>query len=239
MKYYLYETAVRYADLAENGCLSATAALGMMQEAAALASATCGLGPMDTQKTAWALVGWKLHFHQRPRWNTPLTVRTWPRTMSNHTSDRDFIITDAAGEKVITATSRWLLLDTVTGRVAKVTDEILSRYELGDERAMDAELPANGKCPPGSPCTFTYTVLRRDIDTLHHVNNLHYLSLARQALPEELSSAHFADIEIIYKRQIKLGATVHFFYSPTEDGKHLVEIKDENDLKTHALIWFA
>ena len=31
---------------------------------------------------------------------------------------------------------------------------------------------------------FSYTVGRRDIDTNHHVNNIHYLDFALEALPQ-------------------------------------------------------
>lgn len=238
MVYYDYHTTVRYSDLSEDNRLSATAILGLMQESAARASARCGLGLQDSRKVAWALCAWKLQIHKRTPWSTALTIRTWPRLMSKHVSDRDFLITDESGDLVVSATSRWLLLDTTTGRVATVTDEISSLYELSDERALEDDIPANGRVPDDAPRTFTYKVMNRDIDTLHHMNNLHYLDLAREALPADLVSHHFDNVEIIYKRQIKLGATVHFYYAKTEDGKHLVEIKDEDDNKTHALIWF-
>lgn len=238
MAYYDYHTSVRYSDLSEDSRLSATAILGLMQEAAARASDQCGFGPRDTRKFAWALCGWKLQIHKRTKWAEKLTIRTWPRTMSNHTSDRDFLILNESGETVVSATSRWLLLDTTTGRVGKVTEEISSHYTFSDERALAEDIPANGRVPAGTPRAFCYKVMNRDIDTLHHMNNLHYLDLAREALPAELVSHHFDNIEIIYKRQIKLGATVHFYCAKTEDGKYLVEIMDENDCKTHALIWF-
>jgi len=237
MTYYDFSTTVRYSDLAENARLSDTAILGMMQEAAARASDRCGFGPRDTRVYAWALCGWKFHIHKHVKWAENLTIRTWPRTMAHRTSDRDFIITDESGERVVSATSRWLLLDCATGRAAKVTDEIVSHYELSDARALDGEIPANGRSPEGTPLAFSYTVMQRDIDTLHHMNNLHYLSLAREALPPELTAHPFDNIEIIYKRQIKLGATVHFYHSFT-DGKHLIEIMDQDNVKTHALLWF-
>lgn len=237
MIYFDYPVSVRYSDLAEDGALSETAILGMMQEAAARASDLCGFGPRNTRIYAWALCGWKFRIHKKIGWAETLNVRTWPRTMAHRTSDRDFIITDKNGDTVVSATSRWLLLDCATGKAAKITDEITSRYEFSDERALDEEIPANGRSPEGTPLAYAYTVVHRDIDTLHHMNNLHYLDLAREALPEAIRTQHFENIEIVYKRQIKLGDTVHFYYSCTE-GKHLVEIMDGEDKKTHALLWF-
>ena len=100
-------------------------------------------------------------------------------------------------------------------------------------------MASNGKSPEGAVVTFTYTALRRDLDMFHHINNLHYLELAREALPEAVLAEEPATVEILYKRQIKLGDKVQFFYSyDPEEKKHLVELKDAAGKKSHALVWF-
>ena len=236
MIYYDYPVSVRYSDLTEDNCLSDTAILDMMQEAA-LVNDPCETGTPETQTNVWVLCGWKFRVYRRPGWEERLTVRTWLRGMAHHTCDRDFIITDETGEKVVSATSRWLLLDCATGKVANVTDEILRLYAFSNERALDEDIPDGKGSAEGAKCVLSYTVMRRDIDTLHHMNNIHYLTLAREALPAELSLHHFENIEIIYKRQIKLGETVHFCYSSVE-GKHLVEVMDSEECTSHALIRF-
>ena len=239
MSYYEYHTRVQYSDLGEDGLLSATGMLRLMQEAACEDSAGRGISPyiMDSDGFGWVLCGWKLKISRRPVWGTALTVRTWPRAMAVHTSDRDFQMLDDRGEVLMAATSRWLLLNTVTGRVDRLTPAISDRYELWDHRALEEELPTGGRSGSDAVCAFAYTVLHRDIDTLHHMNNLHYLELAREALPPEAQGQDFANIEILYKRQIKLGERVRFLYSCPE-GRHFVEIQDEEGKRTHALLWF-
>ena len=146
-------------------------------------------------------------------------------------------ILDGAGNTILAATSRWLLLDLHTGRATTVTPALAQRYALWDHKAIPGEIPANGRSPEGAAETFAYTALGRDLDTFHHVNNLHYLELAREALPPETAAADLPNVEILYKRQIRKGDTVHFLCSCT-DGKHLVELKDSSLKKTHALLWF-
>ncbi len=240
MNYYDYQTTVNYSDLGEDGGLSQTGALRIMQEAACFASAAVGCAPGQLQEdfgVGWILVGWKLRMDAHPAWGTPITVRTWPRRMDVHFSDRDFLILDGAGNTILAATSRWLLLDLRTGRATTVTPALAQRYALWDHKAIPGEIPANGRSPEGAAETFAYTALGRDLDTFHHVNNLHYLELAREALPPEAAAADLPNVEILYKRQIRKGDTVHFLYSCT-DGKHLVELKDSSLKKTHALLWF-
>ncbi len=240
MNMYDYPESVQYPDLAEDNRLSPTGALRMMQEGSARASAAQGFGPEDTVRRglAWALVGWKLRLLRRPAWAAPLTVRTWPRAMDVHTSDRDFLILDQAEETVAAATSRWLLIDTATGHVAKISEEIRALYRLNAARAVEGDAPSHLTRGPGEARRIcSYTVLRRDIDTLHHMNNLHYLEVAREALPAHLADLPFENFEILYKRQIRLGETVDLCYA-FEEGKHVVELRNQDGRKTHALLWF-
>ena len=240
MNYYDYQTTVNYSDLGEDGLLSPSGALRLMQEAACMDSAAVGCAPKDLMKNhgvGWVLVGWKIHFSSRPEWGVPLSVKTWPRRIAGHLSDRDFTITDGSGTPVLAATSRWLLLDLSTGHVGQVSEALAAAYTIWDHKAVEGEIPTTGRSPADAVETFTYTALRRDLDTFHHVNNLHYLELAREAMPEDVAQICFPNVEILYKRQIKRGDTVHFFYS-CQEGRHLVELKDSTLKKTHALLWF-
>lgn len=239
MEHYTYPCAVEYPDLAEDALFSHRGMMRIMQEAACYDSARVDFGPFDMEKNgmSWIICGWKMRLDRRPVWSTPLTVQTWPRAMSAMTSDRDFEIRDAHGELVGAASSRWLLLNVSTGHAAAVTPEIAALYDLDDCRALPDDLPANGKGPADAVETFTYTARRRDLDMFHHMNNINYLDLAREALPEEVANSFLPNVEILYKRQIRKGDIVHFFYSYS-DGKHLVELKDADCRKTHALLWF-
>jgi len=81
---------------------------------------------------------------------------------------------------------------------------------------------------------YEYTAMRRDLDANHHVNNANYLELAYEALPEDVA-IEFNNIEICYKRQIKLGETVSFSYSE-ENGVHIVCITSDEGKVLHAIL---
>ena len=85
--------------------------------------------------------------------------------------------------------------------------------------------------------TYTYTSERRDIDTNHQVNNLFYLDFAYSALPEEIYNNRFDlnNIEITYKKEIKLGDTIKCKYA-FENSKHIVVIFSEDEKTVHAVI---
>lgn len=217
--------------------------LRILQEAAAIASDEVGYGLKDIPHTGvhWILTGWRVELKKRPYWRAPLRVETWPRTMDGFVSDRDFIAW-SGNEAAARGTSRWILMDIHTGKVTRVTDAVRTAYkDQMDARELfpDESLHSSGRTPGGTPAAFEIVVGRRDIDTNFHVNNLHYLDYAVEALPQEVYENFPDTVEIAFRRQILLGTPIRCLYTLTEDGKHQVEIQSENNGKIthHAFIW--
>ena len=217
--------------------------LRILQEAASVASDECGYGIKDLDRTGvhWILSGWRLEFLNRPGWRAPLTVRTWPRAFDGFLSDRDFLI--YTGETpVARATSKWFLVSAATGRITRISEEVRSAYRSQTDSlaVFDAPLPTNGRSPADAAVTFSSTVGRRDIDTNHHVNNIHYLDYALEAIPGEVFHDLPATVEIVFRKQLLLDAPFRCLYARTEDGKHQVEIQSGDGTRpTHnAYVWF-
>ena len=81
-----------------------------------------------------------------------------------------------------------------------------------------------------------YKVMRRDIDINKHVHNLYYLDFAYEALPENVYNTNkFNNVEIMYKRQIKLDDNIICYYTQNEN-ENIVTIKSEDDKTLHAII---
>jgi len=242
---YVYRTGVAYSDVGPDGLLSQGGILRILQEAAAVASDDVGYGLKDIPRTGvhWILSGWRLELNQRPGWRAELEVETWPRTMEGFLSDRDFLAWEVAGgERRLAArgTSRWLLVDARTGKIVRVTDRVREAYDLDQETLFRTPIPNNGKTPDDAPVTFRTAVGRRDIDTNLHVNNIHYLDYAVEALPEEVYHDLPDTVDIVFRRQILLGTPIQCLYARTEDGRHQVEIRSERNgtVTHHAFVWF-
>lgn len=234
-----------YSDIGPDGLLSRGGLLRAFQEAASVASDDVGYGLKDVARTRvhWILSGWRLEVVRRPAWRAALEVETWPRTLNGFLSDREFLAWEAAGEErrlIARGTSKWLLVDAETGKITRVTDRVRAAYELGEEALFATPIPSNGKTPPGTPAAFRTVVGRRDIDTNRHVNNIHYLDYAIEALPEEVYRTLPDTVEIVFRKQILLGTPIQCLYVRTEEGKHQVEIRSESDgeIVHHAFIWF-
>lgn len=230
-----------YSDLGQDRRLDRRGYLRILQEAASIASDEVGYGIKDIERNGvfWILSGWRLEVLERPLWRSHLTVQTWPRMPDGFFSDRDFLIYH--GETLAArAASRWFLVSTATGRITRITEQVRSAYELDDRVLFDTPIPSSGKSPADAQVTFSTTVGRRDIDTNHHVNNIHYLDYALEALPQDVFDDLLATVEVIFRRQILLGTPIRCLYSRTEDGRHQVEIQsgDGEKVTHHAFVWF-
>lgn len=241
--HFIYETTVAYSDIGPDQRLSHQGLLRILQEAASVASDEVGYGLKDIPRNGvhWILTGWRLELSSRPWWRTDLRVETWPRTMDGFASDRSFLVY-AGEERIARADSRWVLVSMETGKPVRVSAAVRDAYQpqLDDMELFGGKpIPHNGRTPEGTPAVFEMTVGRRDIDTNYHVNNLHYLDYAIEALPEVYRDLP-ATVEIVFRRQILLGTPIRCLYSQTEDGKHQVEIQSESGDKVthHAFVWF-
>lgn len=234
-----------YSDLGPDGLLSRAGLLRSLQEAASIASDNVGFGLKDIPRTGvhWILSAWRLEMAARPSWRSALEVETWPRALEGFSSERDYLvweIADGARRLAARGTSKWLLLDAKTNKITRVTDRVRAAYATEEEALFRDPIPKNGKSPAGAAVTFQTTVGRRDIDTNLHVNNIHYLDYAVEALPEEVYEALPDTVDIVFRKQILLGTPIQCLYSRTEDGKHQVEIRSGQDGEAvhHAYVWF-
>lgn len=232
-----FHTRVSYADIDENFCLTMPAAMRMMQEAAVLDSDRAGYSIRDIERTRviWMLVRWRVRMLGTAHWDESLTVTTWPRSMDKVTSTRCFRVMDSQGQAIAVAETDWLLANTDTGRAMRIPPEVAQAYELVDEEVFDTPMPALSK--EIGELTYTGTVLHRDIDTNHHVNNLVYLSYAREGLPREEADRHFREVVVRYHRQLLRGDQILCFYQHTPQG-HQVQICKDDPNHIHCTVLF-
>lgn len=149
------------------------------------------------------LLYWKIKVYKRPRWNTEVTVKTWAREFLKVSSWRDFEAYDNDGNLIVIGTTEWVLIDVKTGSIAKIPDKLREDYKLLNKKVFDEEISGKLKPEEKMKKIYEYTGDRRDIDANHHVNNVVYLELAYDAFPNDVKF-NFSNIEIHYKKQIKL-----------------------------------
>lgn len=162
-----------------------------------------GLNNIEQTGYTWMLLYWKIKVINRPRWNSELTIKTWPRAFEKVSSWRDFEVYDQAGNLVVIATTQWVLIDVKSQKISRITETMQEEYGIEPKSVFEEELTGRLKPEENTKKITEYTATKRDIDANHHVNNANYLDIAYDVLPEDLST-NFENLEIYYKKQIKL-----------------------------------
>lgn len=206
--------------------------LRMMQEIAAAHSDSLGISinHIEEKPYTWLLLNWKLRVFSRPAWNSKLIVKTWPSSSDKLYSYRDFEIYTDNNKLVAQATSKWVLINLDTLNIEKTSEEILDIYKPSNTFLFEEPI-SKLKEPTDYEFIKDYTIARSDLDINGHVNNLSYLKFAINILPEDVyKNVDFRDIEIMYKKECKLGDKVACIYSKNGDT-HTIAIKSQ-DLST-------
>ena len=240
MDTFIYTTTCNYSDLSPNGTLSNVGFLKMFQEAASCHSAFIGYGPTDSPKTncVWIILSWKLKVFSRPEWNTKLEIKTWANIYADTFSYRDFEIYDESHNLLAIASSKWVIVDYITRHISKIPKEVSDKFNSSNKPVFGDKVNIKLKEPVNLANSFDYTVLRRDLDTNIHVNNLNYLRFAEEALPEDIyNKFEINNVEIMYKTEAKLNNTLSLNYSLTNDFEHIVSIKTGNTLNAIIKMW--
>lgn len=235
------EYYVKLSEIGKENKITNKALLGILEDIGGVHSNIAGYGipTMDKTHLTWILLDWKVQVIRRPNYAENIKVTTWSKDAVKCYAYRDFKVYDEQGNIIILAASKWVLVDTIKGKIVRIENDILEKYkpEL-DVSAFDKEVDDFPKMhePVEYQYETEYKVRKADIDVNNHMHNLNYVDLANEALPEDVyKKAQLNNLRITYKKEIKLGETVKCKYS-FADGKHFVVVKSQDDKSIHALI---
>lgn len=223
---------VRANDIEESGKITNRGILSFLENVACKHSDIAGYGCMDIPTTylSWVLLHWKLEVLKRASYGEKVIVKTWARCAHKCFTLRDFEMYNEKGTLLCRASSKWSLINTETASIARITDDILSKYEIEEKSVFHEEDIAKLKEPElSSAPNFSFSVLRRDIDFNHHMHNLYYLDYAYEALPKQIYEEEEKNhLEIMFKTGAKLGDVVNCYYTNSENADFIVMKNDEN-----------
>ena len=230
---------IGYLDVDKENKLTNKAIINIMQDVAGGHSELIHNGLNDKEKigTAWILLNWKVEVFFRPKYKDILTVNTWARKLEKCFSYRDFEM--YANKKLVAkAESKWVLVDAKTAKITKIPLEVIEKYNPEDKEVFKDKLEEKLQEPQNAKKVYEEEVGRTKIDTNNHLNNVYYLDLAIESLPEEVyEKEELNNIEIMYKKASKYREKLECYYAK-ENEKHVVAIKDkENNIHAIIRLW--
>ncbi|MBN2162738.1 MAG: hypothetical protein JXR25_00755 [Pontiellaceae bacterium] len=160
-----------------------------MQEAAYHHAEHLGLGRqfLLERRMAWVLARQRIDVIRLPQWGDRVNIRTWPSGRDRLFFYRDFELTDGAGQRVLTASNAWSLID--LEKRQRVHPEIYMALDIPEGSPVFDARPARLKGDAGEPVA-DVTVTYGDLDLNGHVNNVRYLEWIIDHLPRTFQENH-------------------------------------------------
>lgn len=225
-------------DVAFDNKVTNTALLSYLEDAGGVHSNLAGYGLKDilNVKRSWVLLGWKIEIFKRPKYGDEITIKTWSRGIDKLYAYRDFEILNENREVIGIATSKWVLLDIEKGKITRIAEDICNAYTVEENRVFEELDLEKLKEPSFYINSTTFTVNRSLIDVNNHLHNIYFMDIANEVLPMEIyKKSDFKSIQMMCKKEIKLGDTVKVFYQ-VENREHVVVIKSEDEKCLHGII---
>ena len=225
-------------DVGMSNKITNKAILKILENAGGMHSESVGYGLNKIEQTrlSWVLLNWKVEVIKRPIYNEEIKILTWARDTNKIATYRDFELYNSQGEKIIKATSKWTLINIDTKALEPIPEDIMSRYNPEEKTVFESKLIPKLKEPSKYDSYGEYKISRNVIDINEHVHNLYYLDFAYEVLPEEVyKSDECNNIEVMYKKQIKLKDKIKCLYS-YENERNIITIKSKDDETLHAII---
>lgn len=215
--------------------------LSLMEKTAGAHSAYSQFTFKDLAKDnlSWVILGWKLKVFKRIRADYRIRIETWGRSANKLFVMRDFKVYNNENELCAIATSKWCLINTEKGKIAKMPENIEEIYHgFHDESVFDEDddlprIPEPNLVPLDVDL---YRIRRFDIDINKHVHNLNYVDFAYEILPFDVYIGdELNNLEITYKKEIKYGETIKSFLYQEKQGYTIV-IKSEDENIIHCVV---
>lgn len=187
---------------------------------------------------SWIILNWQLKVYHRPKADENIRIQTWGRSFNRIFVLRDFRVFDSEGNVCAVATSKWCLLDMEKKSIAPMPKNLPEIYHgFHDESVLGIDDLPKLQIPNSEPLNEdSYKIRRFDLDLNKHVHNLNYLNFAYELLPDDVFDApEFNNVEIAYKREIKLGEIIKSFLY-VDDDVYTIVIKSDDEKTVHSII---
>lgn len=223
---------VMYDDINDNLEMTNVALLRYLEEPGGVQTKNI-FGSMITPKGAWILLNWRVKKIKELYWSEPFKIKTWPAKHIGPFSIRNYEVYNEKNELTAVASTKWVITDVVTKKIVKDIEDIINKYNEYDKMVFEDNFPKLRE-PENLEYTYNYAIQRRDIDTNGHVNNIKYLEIAYEALPQEVyEKCNFKNIDVMYKHGAFLGEKMNIgFVKQTIDNveQYIIVIKVNNKL---------
>jgi acyl-ACP thioesterase len=133
----------------------------------------------------------QLIIKRQPKWGDQVAIETWGKRIERLYALRDFAVSSASGEKMISATSSWMVLDKTSGRPRRFHQKTDGFPWQPGREEIETHLQKVEELQSGKQIAH-FRVQFSDIDVNRHVNSTKYL----QWMIDSHSQEHLEEMEL-------------------------------------------
>ena len=223
---------VMYDDINDNLEMTNVALLRYLEEPGGVQTKNI-FGSIITPKGVWILLNWRVKKVKELHWNEQFKIKTWPAKHIGPFSIRNYEVYNEKNELTAVASTKWVLMDIENQKLVRDIEDIVNKYNEYDKMVFEGDFPKL-KEPDNLEYTYNHIIQRRDIDTNKHVNNVKYLEIAYEALPQEVYEKYnFKNIDVMYKHSAFLDEEMNIgFVKQVVDNieQYIIVIKSNDKL---------
>lgn len=176
---------------------------------------------LHNRHIVWVLSSWQIVIDRRPGLNERIKIATSPYDFKGFLGYRNFTLTGGEDDVIVRAASIWTLVDTEKHCPAKLTPEMQDAYEMAPKLAMEYAPRKIVLLGDGEEQEH-FKVRKYQIDSNQHMNNVEYVRLAMETIPDE---AKIRELRVEYRKAALFGDEVTVIVIKAED-KYQVILRD-------------
>lgn len=186
-----------------------------------------GMNTLSQKGLFWLTVKTKVRIYHRPALLDTVTAVTWPESPGRIRCDRSYEL--RSGDELLAAgKTEWAMLETATGRLARIADAYPPSIEHCPRTACEgvyAKIPDDfTACPEIG----RYTVRSTDIDLGQHMNNAAYIHALFGALScQEQADMDICEADILFRNSCYEGDHLSIRRRETAGGLEFGILKED------------
>ncbi len=217
---YQFQSRIRYSELNKDKLLGVDSLLDYFQDCSTFQSEEIGRGMeyLEGRNLAWLMNYWQVVFNRFPTLGENVTIGTWPYAFDRLFGYRNYLMLGEGGDVLACANTVWFLMDMVKQHPVRTDEKILAAYPMEDKYTMDYA-PRKINVPGDMPLVDTFTVKPGHLDTNQHVNNVSYIRMALDYLPDDFTPWQ---LRASYQNSALLGDAVSVRTKSTDEGYYIL-----------------
>jgi len=230
---------VQYEGIRPDFTLSFARLMAMLQETAIAHTSATPL-PFSwyaQNNVGFLLTNWHVSVNSYGALHDKVTAYTWPVYFKGIKAERSFVLQNENGEDMAQANTRWAFADLTNRRLVKIPDVVCEAYGATYEPPFTPDFTFPGTDGFTKIDEAAHTVLRSDIDSNFHVNNVKYIEWAIDYIPNETyGQKNVREMKTQYKKELRQNDTA--IIETWERGSEYISlIKSQDCTALHAGVY--